>query len=343
MPREGEYYFMHPGHVTTAAIALSVLDVVAVALRFWARRVQSQPPKTDDWLMIPAMLLTVGISISQVYGVAHMALGYRIQVPPGYTGSTNDLVTPQLTLKAQIEWSYLLMFPIALGCMKASFLFFYMRVFAVQKHGFINKLLLGFIVVVVVWALAFFFLSLFECDGNFGAIWGATSTFMKKCGNTELVVLALCITDFITDVFIMAIPVPLVMRLQLPAKQKIAVCSMFLLGGGTVIASLVRFILMAGTYIGGINITSDNILGTTACMYWGMVECGIGVFAACLPAIRFLFQKWVWEPAVNSTKSKFSSQSSGSIEAQKNVIHVDHSYDVAYRRINSSGQSTSSV
>lgn len=56
MPREGEYYFMHPGHVTTAAIALSVLDVVAVALRFWARRVQSQPPKTDDWLMIPAMV-----------------------------------------------------------------------------------------------------------------------------------------------------------------------------------------------------------------------------------------------------------------------------------------------
>lgn len=54
---DGQKYYMRAEHVVAASMALSALDIVAVALRFWARKLQRQPPKADDWLMIPA---TVG-------------------------------------------------------------------------------------------------------------------------------------------------------------------------------------------------------------------------------------------------------------------------------------------
>ncbi|KAI0835131.1 hypothetical protein F5Y06DRAFT_139406 [Hypoxylon sp. FL0890] len=327
-------YYMRPGHVIAAAIALSVVDIIAVALRFWARKIQRQPPKTDDWLMIPATLVTVGIGISDVYAVSQKALAYRIEIPPGFTGSTSELVTPQLALKARIEWAYLLMFPIALACMKTSFLFFYARVFAIQKHGVLNKLLMGFIILIVLWAVAFFFSILFECGYDFRKIWSSEEEFMMQCSYTLSIVLSLCITDFIIDIFIFVIPIPLVLRLKLSTSRKLSVCLMFLLGGVTVAVSILRFIMMVGSFLGNFDVSDDAILSVTGCMYWGMVECGVGVFAACLPTIQFLFRKFIWEPAAISTKSMFYTRSSRSSDFQKDSIYVDRTFNVAYDKVN---------
>ncbi|KAI1135650.1 hypothetical protein F5Y05DRAFT_167348 [Hypoxylon sp. FL0543] len=329
-------YYMRPGHVIAAAVVLSVVDIVAVALRFWARKIQRQPPKTDDWLMVPATLVTVCIGISDVYAVSQRALAYPIEVPPGFTGNTSELATPQLSLKSKIEWAYLLMFPIALACMKTSFLFFYARVFAVQKHGLLNKLLTGFIVFVVLWAVAFFFSVLFECGSDFRRIWSSSSEeFMSRCSRTVDIVLALCITDFVTDIFIFLIPIPLVLQLKLSTSRKLSVCLMFLLGGVTVAVSILRFIMMVGTSKGDFGVNLDPILDVTGCMYWGMVECGVGVFAACLPTIQFLFRKFIWEPASISTKSMFYTRSSRSSESRKDSVYVDRTFNIAYDKVNS--------
>lgn len=115
----------------------------------------------------------------------------------------------------QVEWAYTLMLPVALGCMKASFLFFYMRVFAIQKQSAIYKTLVGFITVVVLWAVTFVFATLFECGRDFRSIWGSQSEFQKQCTNTKNFVLILCITDFVSDILIIAIPVPLVSTLNM--------------------------------------------------------------------------------------------------------------------------------
>ncbi|KAI0099571.1 hypothetical protein F4776DRAFT_525860 [Hypoxylon sp. NC0597] len=334
MDGDDRAYYTRPGHVIATAIALSMVDIVVIALRFWARKIQRQPPKADDWLMIPATLVTIGICVSQVYAVSQKALAYSVEIPPGFTGSTSELVTPQLALKAQIEWAYLLMFPIALACMKTSFLFFYARVFAIQRHGVINKLLMGFIILIVMWAIAYFFAILFECDHDFWRIWNSQREFMMRCSQTINIVLTLCITDFVTDIFIFLIPIPLVLQLQLSAGKKLTACLMFLLGGLTVAVSILRFVMMVGSFKGRFNVPDDIILSVTACMYWGMVECGVGVFAACLPTVQFLFRKFIWAPAASSTKSMFNSRSSRSSETPKDPIYVDRSFNVAYDKVN---------
>ncbi|XDG01833.1 hypothetical protein ABKA04_001448 [Annulohypoxylon sp. FPYF3050] len=331
MARDDMAYYMRPEQMVAAAVALSIVDVIAVAFRFWARKMQKLPPKADDWLMIPATLMTVGIAIAEVYGVSKRGLGYRIVVPAGYSGDKSDLITPQLMLKSQVEWAYLLMLPIAVACMKSSFLFFYMRVFTIHKRSVINKFFVGFNIFIALWCIAFFFATLFECDHNFWRIWNSEAEFQARCSYTINLVFTLCITDFITDLLIIIIPIPLVCRLSLSTSKKISVCFMFLLGGVTVMVSLIRFIMMAGSFVGNFDLTNDNILGVTACLYWGMIECGVGVLSACLPTIQFLFRKLVWEPAVSSSKSLFSSRSSGSSEAE--AIHVNQTFDITYDKI----------
>ncbi|KAI1092309.1 hypothetical protein F5B19DRAFT_212123 [Rostrohypoxylon terebratum] len=330
MARDNSAYYMRPEQMVAAAIALSIVDILAVAFRFWARKMQKEPPKADDWLVIPATLMTVGIAIAEVYGVSKRAFGYRTMVPNGYTGSISDLTTPQLTLKAQIEWAFLLMFPIAVACTKSSFLFFYMRVFAIEKRDTINKLLVGFNILIATWCIALFIATLFECDHHFWRIWNSEAEFQARCSYTVNLVFTLCITDFITDLFIIIIPIPLVYRLNMSTSRKISICFMFLLGGVTVVVSLIRFIMMAGRFMGNFDITDDNILGVTACLYWGVVECGMGVLSACLPTIQVVFRKLVWEPAVSSSKSRFSSRSSGSFKSE--TIHVNQTADITYNK-----------
>ncbi|OTB01758.1 hypothetical protein M426DRAFT_211617 [Hypoxylon sp. CI-4A] len=318
------YYYMEPSHVIAVSIALSVVDIIAVALRVWARKIQNQPLKADDWLMIPATLVTVGIGASQVYGVSHRALGYPIDVPAGYTGDPSALNTPQLRLKSQLEWISELMLPVALGCLKASFLFFYLRIFATKQNNTMEKVLMGSIIFVALWVVAFFFATLFECGSDFQAIWSSEKEYLARCSNTIPLVLTLCITDFLTDIYIIGFPVRLVIQLHVSTGKKVSICFMFLLGAGTVALSLTRFIMMAGSFVGNFNITSDNILGVTACMYWGMAECGVGVIAACLPTIQTLFRRLIWEPAAKS--SIFNSRSTKSSEFQKasyNKVNVN--------------------
>lgn len=49
-------YVTEPGHVIAAAMFLSVIDITAVALRFWARYKQREKFQADDLLMLPAVV-----------------------------------------------------------------------------------------------------------------------------------------------------------------------------------------------------------------------------------------------------------------------------------------------
>ena len=47
----------------------------------------------------------------------------------------------------------------------------------------------------------------------------------------------------------------------------------------------------------------------TLTLYWGMIECCLGLFAACLPTIRFLFRGFSLESLVASVRSVLSLHS----------------------------------
>ncbi|KAI1379310.1 plasma membrane protein Pth11-like protein [Hypoxylon crocopeplum] len=272
---------------------------------------QRQTLKADDWLILPATLLTIGIGVSFIYGVSQRTLGYPTELPVSFDGNPLELKTKQMTMVAQLQWSFDLMVPLALGCVKASFLFFYQRIFAVDNKSVINYLLVGLIVLVFAWSAAFVVAFLFQCKLNFFAIWDSAMDLINYCNGSMNLALSLCITDFIFDIIIIVLPIPLIWRLNLSTWKKVAVCAVFLLGAA---------------YANG------RVVVITEYLYWGIVECGVSIFAACLPSLQFIFRGWSWDSFVRTTKSIFSyNQSRSQLPSTvKQDIHVSHEYDIAY-------------
>lgn len=101
------------------------------------------------------------------------------------------------------------MFILALGCVKSSILFFYLRVFSI-KTSRTYILLAVLITLVTLWTIAFVIGSVFKCGLRFWAFWGPTVDLMTQCVDTLAFNLALCTTDFIVDVLIIFFPIPLV-------------------------------------------------------------------------------------------------------------------------------------
>ena len=137
----------------------------------------------------------------------------------------------------------------ALGFTKLSFLFFYQRIFCGGSKGVFYCVIRIMIWFTVAWTLAFSLAFLFACKGHFSAWWGSGNNFLEQCVNTLALLYPMAITDFLMDVVIIVLPLPMVSisdlfplsrsdqltqaqiwSLQLPIGRKVAVSGVFLLG-----------------------------------------------------------------------------------------------------------------
>ncbi|KAF7858523.1 hypothetical protein EAF04_009123 [Stromatinia cepivora] len=66
-----------PASVMVVSTFLPILALIAVVLRFNVRRVQRTALRFDDWIMIPAALLVIGMSICGILGVQKKIWGYH--------------------------------------------------------------------------------------------------------------------------------------------------------------------------------------------------------------------------------------------------------------------------
>lgn len=83
-----------------------------------------------------------------------------------------------------------------------------------------------------VWTISFFFANMFECLPISDAFLHALGTVHNEnCIDAIPMYLVQAYSDVVLDVFILLIPIPLIYKLRLPSRQKIAVLGIFLLGG----------------------------------------------------------------------------------------------------------------
>lgn len=102
------------------------------------------------------------------------------------------------------------MLPLGLGCTKASILFFYLRIFTTSKRSNIYVLLITSIIFIILMMVSFFLATLFECGSHVSAMWESAMALVTYCPNSDSYDYAFSISDFITDVVILAMPIPLV-------------------------------------------------------------------------------------------------------------------------------------
>ena len=83
---------------------------------------------------------------------------------------------------------------------------------------------------IALWSLSFFFAFAFQCGTDITNWWTSAATIKAYCDNTNALTVGFVISDVITDVMILIIPLPIVWRLQISTPHKVGLTAIFLLG-----------------------------------------------------------------------------------------------------------------
>ncbi|KAJ5573841.1 Integral membrane protein [Penicillium hispanicum] len=96
-----------------------------------------------------------------------------------------------------------------------------------------------------------------------------------------------------TDLVILTIPIPALLAIDIPRKQRFALMVLFALGG-----FIVRLVALK-TISDSTDPTSDDNVGAAS---WSAIECNTGIICACLPTLKPLISRLM--PGLLSTFSK---------------------------------------
>lgn len=119
--------------------------------------------------------------------------------------------TEKIQIVARLQYIFLVISIPALGAIKLSVLFFYRRIFVIEKSNLRNMhniMYTVIIAIVAIWIAGFCFTFMFACKGDFDAWWHSALSLMTKCIDTLILLYAYAISDFISDVIIILIPIP---------------------------------------------------------------------------------------------------------------------------------------
>lgn len=243
------------------------LALIAVCMRFTSRRLAKIKYEADDWLIIIGLFLT-GCEMTCLLLAVRWGFGKHS------IADTHPVAMRKIIVAADVIYNA------AMGSIKASILVLYHRVFFVSRR--FTKMLWGIGIFVFAYSGILGGASLIQCL-PLKHIWDRSAKGF--CLRIPLAATILAVFNFLTDVIILIMPMPILWRMQMQTKEKYQIMGMFLLGGFVSFCSLYRTIIIHEE--DWVDPSWDDIpLGV-----WTMAELGIGVVSACLPTMRPLFVK----------------------------------------------------
>lgn len=111
----------------------------------------------------------------------------------------------------QLEFAIQLLTMVCYGFVKLSIIAFYRRIFVVNKRTTFDVITRVTGVVIFLWVITFILIIIFPCGYHISDNWGSAASQEAHClviGYTSLEGLAA--SDFILDVVILALPIPMV-------------------------------------------------------------------------------------------------------------------------------------
>ncbi|CAD6448222.1 233e18dd-bbc7-4aaf-9392-5be7a1c50f53 [Sclerotinia trifoliorum] len=277
---------IHANLAIAAAAVFIPVCTATVGLRIYARNLKK--------------VFVIGMGVAIMAEVGLKQLGYPAPAPSTQIGKPDSNIA---------FWpGELLQIP-ALGLVKLSLILFYRRVFTRNAAPRFNIVTWFMILIILLWTLSFFFSILFICGLDFAAYWTSTVVEKAHCVDTDRLHNAFAISDVVTDFVIICLPVPMIFGLHLTVARKIGILAIFSLGALTIAASIVRMIVFIQATAVNYDPHADFEFICTSGLYWSMIESGLGIIAACLPAQYGLLNTKGVQSLVASVQSAISLRS----------------------------------
>lgn len=112
-----------------------------------------------------------------------------------------------------------------LATLKTSILAFYLRIFQIQR--WLRWMLYGLIAYLWMWWVSVFIAIFLQCQ-PLAYLWDLSLN--GTCFDRTAFYRWLSVPSLVHDVALLVIPVPMVWNLQMPIKQKVALCCVFIVG-----------------------------------------------------------------------------------------------------------------
>ena len=321
---------------TTLAVTISMLVVctVFVGLRMLSRVAIVKKVTVDDYFMLLAWVITVGLCTSICLGTVNGLGRHERHVP--------DSWQPALR---KSNYAFSVLYQPALMATKTSILAFYLTFSGAER--LFRWACYAVLFVVNAGGLALTLVTVFQCNpvsAAFYAIPPANAT----CTDILTIYLSSIPLNIMTDLAILFLPMPILTGMRLPRKQKIILLVTFSFGIFVTAVDVVRIHYLQSasamrlSEISSMDTTtsSRNSITTDSSFYlafsfmWSAIECTVGIMCACVPGLKPLVARFL--PSMlrdeGDAPSKFGSFSIPDAEVQKAAPVIPDMPEQVYQR-----------
>ncbi|KAI0161225.1 hypothetical protein GGR57DRAFT_351303 [Xylariaceae sp. FL1272] len=215
------------------------------------------------------------------------------------------LTPDQITSVLKSTWVVQVSYIPAIILTKICIICFYLRIFAaVEKFMIICYITIAYC---VCFLIATFLAQIFGCSPISQAWTGWSGQTQGTCFDTNAFWWAHSALNIATDLWIMAIPISQIRKLQMSLKRKVYLSLMFSVGIIITIISIIRFSGLI-TYSTTSNPTYNNVAVTT----FSVIECNLSIVCCCMPTLLALSRRLF---STRITTTDHSDSSGGSSNA----------------------------
>lgn len=316
-------------------VIFMVLMTLAVILRFYSRYTCKRWLGWDDFF----------IGIALIFSLALGAMVIHANIRHGWDRHLWDLRFTQYQNASIYAFVGRLGFVLAATFTRLSLVCFLLRLVTGSGHTSFAWVLRAALLWQVVVCTALVFMTVFLCV-PVRAYWAIPLVDNAKCLNEGDVTLAGGVVNCVSDLMVTLLPIPIVMKLNMPLRQRIGVIVLLSLGIVVTIAGIVRTYFIWKSLIESYDITWYSY------QLWisATVEVDLAVLCACAPALKPLFNRLMTatttyyssikntnpspEPSPTPTSSFFHG--TPHIRSPRTFLHPKSTYSSSHKSITDS-------
>ncbi|KAL7919816.1 MFS general substrate transporter [Trichoderma austrokoningii] len=267
--------------VTTATLVLASIFVFA---RMISRYFIVKRFTWDDRIILFSWLISFFLSFTICLGVSNGLGKHDVDIPPD-----------QIPTLRHCEYVFSILYNPALMATKTSILIFYLRL--TQNTQMVLRFASWLILVIVnIAGLVLTFMNIFQCT-PVQAAWNADYNGPTKCIPLLTEFICAAPVNIVTDLAILALPIPVLTGMRLPSRQKTILVITFTLGIFVAVVDVVRiyYLQQAIAEVPTRSITdpssrfggqADFAYNASLALMWSAVEVNVGTTCACIPTLK---------------------------------------------------------
>ncbi|KAL4747118.1 hypothetical protein BDW72DRAFT_23153 [Aspergillus terricola var. indicus] len=279
--------------VLIASIIFLALSTIITALRLYTRLRITRTAGLDDILVVLGLGFGIGMAVILCMATENW----------GWVRHIWDVPSNWIPMVSKLNLIFQILFSLSCSLTKLSLLWFCKRLLIVGNKGIYSTyniaMIVGMVVVAVSSAL-FVLLSIFQCR-PIKAYWDLQPQYPHTCLNDGAIVFSASTINIFTDVLTTILPMPLIWKLKLPTRQRLAVMGIFSLGIIVDVAGAIRTYYVWKSMIASHDTTWEGwpvLLAAT-------VEINLGLICASAPALRPLVNFFI--PRLLGTSYRYGS------------------------------------